>query len=43
LIAAGRSPLVKLGTLNEALPRDSPDYQKEKKRIYIISKKIPSL
>ena len=31
--------MVKLGTLNEALPGDSPDYQKEKKRIYIIYKK----
>ena len=34
--------MVKLVTLNEALPGDSPDYQKEKK-VYIYNKKIPSL
>jgi hypothetical protein len=39
LIAAGRSPLVKLGTLNEVLPGESPDYEKEKKEnIYNIQK-----
>ena len=30
--------MVKLVTLNEVLPGDSPDYQKEKKSIYIIKK-----
>ena len=28
--------MVKLVTLNEALPGDSPDYQKEKKGVYIV-------
>ena len=32
--------MVELVTLNEALPGDSPDYQKEKRGIYNIYKKF---
>jgi len=35
--------MVKLVTLNEVLPGDSPDYQKEKKENIYNIYKIPSL